>query len=96
MAKKFGKFLLFSAAVGAAAAGVYYYLQNKDADDFDFDSDDFDDSDETDLDDYEEKDLGERSYVDLHLDAPEASDSADDSAPQTEATVEEFFNDENE
>lgn len=26
MAKKFGKFLAFSAIVGAAAAGVYYYL----------------------------------------------------------------------
>ena len=26
--KKFGKVLLFSAAVGAVAAGAYYYLQN--------------------------------------------------------------------
>ena len=29
MAKKFGKFLLFTAAVGTAAAAVYYYMQKK-------------------------------------------------------------------
>ena len=29
MAKKFGKFLLFTAAAAAAGAGVYYYLQKK-------------------------------------------------------------------
>lgn len=41
MAKGFGKFLMFSAAVGAAAAGAYYYLQNKE--DFDLEEkDDFD------------------------------------------------------
>ena len=52
MAKKFGKLVLFSALAGAAAAGTYYYLQNKkndSSDDFD-DIDDFDDFDE-DLDD---------------------------------------------
>lgn len=76
MAKKFGKFLLFSAAVGAAAAGVYYYMQNKNADDFDFDSEDLDDADETDSYDCDDKDLGERSYVDLHLDAPEDQEAA--------------------
>ena len=32
MAKKFGKFLLFSALVGAAAAGVYYYLNREETD----------------------------------------------------------------
>lgn len=52
MAKKFSKLVLFSALAGAAAAGTYYYLRNKenipeeDLDDFD----DFDDFDE-DLDD---------------------------------------------
>ena len=30
MAKKFGKFLLFTAAIGTAAAAAYYYLQKKD------------------------------------------------------------------
>lgn len=29
MAKKFGKFLLFTAAVGSAAAAVYYYMHKK-------------------------------------------------------------------
>ena len=29
MAKKFGKFLLFTAAVSGAAAGAYYYLKKK-------------------------------------------------------------------
>ena len=29
MAKKFGKFLFFSALVGAAAAGLYYYLNRE-------------------------------------------------------------------
>ena len=31
MAKKFGKFLLLTAAVGSAAAAVYYYMQKKDS-----------------------------------------------------------------
>ena len=39
MAKKFGKFLAFSALLGAAAAGVYYYLnreENPDSEKSDF------------------------------------------------------------
>lgn len=31
MAKKFGKFLVFSAIIGAAAAGVYYYLNREES-----------------------------------------------------------------
>ena len=31
MAKKFGKFVLFTAAAAAACAGIYYYFQNKEA-----------------------------------------------------------------
>ncbi len=51
MAKKFGKFMLFSALAGAAVAGTYYYLQRKqneqnycydDADDFDIFDEDID------------------------------------------------------
>ncbi len=34
MAKKFGKFLLFSLLAGAAAAGVYYYFKDKNDEDF--------------------------------------------------------------
>ena len=62
MAKKFGKFLMVTAAVGAAAAGAYYYLQGKGKavkQIFDED-DDFDDFSE-DLDEETE----ERSYVTL-------------------------------
>ena len=40
MAKKFTKLLVFGAAVGAAAAGVYYYL--KKSEDTSFENDDFD------------------------------------------------------
>ena len=32
MAKKFGKFLIFTALAGAAAAGVYYFLNREDPD----------------------------------------------------------------
>lgn len=64
MAKKFGKFLMTTAALGALAAGAYYFFMRNDeflADDFDED-DDFDDFDE-DLDD----DGADRKYVDLDL-----------------------------
>ncbi len=62
MAKKFGKFLMVTAAMGAVAAGAYYYLQEKgktvkqllDEDD------DFDDFSE-DLD----EEMEERGYVTL-------------------------------
>lgn len=54
--KKFGKFILFTAAVTTAAAAAYYYFQKKDAastqqneedDDYDDFSDDLDESDNT-------------------------------------------------
>ncbi len=32
MAKKLGKFLFFSALIGAAAAGIYYYLNREESD----------------------------------------------------------------
>ena len=80
--KKFGKFLLFSAAIGAVAAGAYYYLQNKDAvsnDELDDDVD-FDDFSE-DLD-SESSDSAERSYVSLVFDTTETSTEE----PSTEET----------
>lgn len=79
MAKKFGKFLMVTAALGAVAAGAYYYLQNKESfvdDDFE-DDDDFDNFDE-DLD----EDTG-RNYVDLDLDKAE-DPKEDTQAPQAE------------
>ena len=65
MAKKFGKFLLFTAAVGAAATAAYYFMQKKDIsltglteedDDYDDFYEDLDDLDNT------------RSYVSLNRD----------------------------
>lgn len=106
MAKKFGKVLMVTAALGAVAAGAYYYLQNKDSfvdDDFE-DDDDFDNFDE-DLD--EETD---RNYVDLNLDKADEfkegleaakADATEkvvgavkDAAEKAETKVEEFFDDE--
>ena len=74
MAKKFGKFLLLSALTGAAAYGVYSYLQKKEQPlDYvpeDEADDDFDDFSE-DLD--EDLNSGKsRSYVSLNLDKAEA------------------------
>ena len=64
MAKKFGKVLMMTAALGAVAAGAYYYLKSKDAlVDDDFDDDDFDD----DLDEEGAAKEAERNYVDLDL-----------------------------
>ena len=72
MAKKFGKVLMVTAALGAVAAGVYYYLQGKDDfvdDNFD-DDDDFDNFDD-DLDDDETAKEADRNYVDLDLEKAE-------------------------
>lgn len=49
MAKKFGKFVLFSALAGAVTAGTYHYLQSRKNDPLD-DTDDFDDFDSFDED----------------------------------------------
>lgn len=43
MAKKFGKFLLFTAAVGTAAAAVHYYLQKKSTEHTESEDEDYDD-----------------------------------------------------
>lgn len=102
MAKKFGKFLLLTAAVGSAAAAVYYYMQKKDSvtdisEDEDYD--DFSDS-------LNESNDSSRNYVSLNpegkADTPagEASEKKDTFTPlservrKTEETVEEFFDEE--
>ncbi len=74
MAKKLGKFLLFSAAVGAVAGSAYYYFQHKDSirKDIPLDSDD-------DYDDFSE-DLDadcNRNYVDLDLDKADKAQASD-------------------
>lgn len=68
MAKKFGKFLLFTAAVGGAAAAAYYYFQKKDSNDHLSEDEDYDDFSE-DLDEEAESDT---KYVSL---TPEKKDA---------------------
>ena len=61
-----GKFVLFCAAVGAAAAGAYYYLSKREEEIADsFDDDDFDDFDDFDDDDDADNKFGSRKYVDI-------------------------------
>lgn len=69
MAKKFGKFMLFSALAGAAAAGTYYYLQRKQEEQrFSYDdTDDFDIFDEDIDDDMNASSAKNRSYVSLEF-----------------------------
>ena len=77
MAKKFGKFLLATAAIGTAAVAAYMYLQKKDSsmsqshedDDYDDFSDDLEDEDST------------RTYVSLTRDSSE-SEQSDASQPE--------------
>lgn len=73
--KKFTKGLLFGAAIGAVAAGAYYFMKKNEKDIFD--EDDFDDFDDFDDDeDYENgTESAERTYVPLNLSAP--SDNAE-------------------
>ena len=79
MAKKFGKFLLFTAAVGGAAAAVYYYFQKKDADALATEDEDYDDFSE-DLDDEAET---RKKYVSL---TPDAEASAEDAKEDKKAS----------
>ena len=84
MAKKFGKFLLFTAAVGTAAAAAYYYVQKKDTanttlqdddDDYDDFSDDFDD----------DNDAVSRNYVPLSREGQNAQEDVTSSSDSAEA-----------
>lgn len=73
MAKKFGKFLLFTAAVGTVAAAAYYYMQKKDQDN------DLSGGEDSDYDDFSE-DLDEdadssRNYVPLSRENTASSDT---------------------
>ena len=100
MAKKFGKFILFTAAVGTAAAAAYYFMQKKDSAmaESQNNDDDYDDFSE----DPDETEEASRNYVSLNLDSTtettEEVSEADDFTPLTdmaedvvEETCEEFF-----
>lgn len=108
MAKKFGKFLLFTAAAGGAVAAAYYYFRKKDEENALIEDDDYDDFSE-DLDEdtetrnyvpltpdtdtsKEEKD----SFVPLNQMAPSAKDkkTAGEADDKAEPEVEEFFDEE--
>lgn len=82
--KKFTKGLIFGAAIGAIAAGAYYFMKKNDNDRFD--DDDFDDFD--DFDDDEDYENGTestgRTYVSLNL----ASSESDDAEPFDEEDTE--------
>ncbi len=73
MAKKFGKILLATAAIGTAAAAAYYYFRKKDADlaASDSDDEDYDDFSE-DLDDDTDS---SRTYVALNCENPQTADN---------------------
>ncbi len=91
----FGKFLVFCAAAGAAAAGVYYYLNKRDNDDFDdFDDDDYDDFDDFDDDDATESKAGSRRYVNISGTADSEDTAAESDSKEEPSETEEFFDDE--
>ena len=71
--KAFGKIVTFSMIVGATAAGVYHYLQKKDAEIVD--ADDFDDLDN--FEDIKEEEEPSRSYVDLGKAGAKVGEAAD-------------------
>ena len=79
MAKKFGKFLLFTAAIGGAAAAAYYYFQKKDADNFASEDEDYDDFSE-DLDD--DAETG-KNYVTLIPDSEASEEGSEETKKDT-------------
>jgi len=104
MAKKFGKFLFFTAAVGTAAAAAYYYIQKKNSVADTPDDEDYDDFSE----DLDENTEASRNYVALNPEAkteetttgetaeeePEKKDTftpLSEQVKNTEETVEKFF-----
>ena len=88
MAKKFGKFLLLTAAIGSAVGAAYYYLQKKDSADDDFD-DDFDDFSE------DSESEASRNYVSLKSEEDGSftplAEQVEKVSEKAEETVEEFF-----
>lgn len=109
MAKKFGKFLLFAAALGGAAAAAYYYFQKKDVDgdisedeDYDDFSEDLDGETETDKKyvsltpegDTSAEEAKKDSFVPLDKVAQPAGETGTEDGKASDAEVEEFFDEE--
>lgn len=86
MAKKFGKFLLATAAVGTVAAAAYYFMTKKDSVDTEsLDDEDYDDFSE-DLDDEDTS----RNYVSLNLETPESSEENSTATSMTSSETDDF------
>ena len=102
MAKKFGKFVLFTAALSGAAAAAYYYFRKKDSDNLVIEDDDYDDFSE----DLEDEAEAGKKYVSLTPDTEEGfvpldkvaksddKDKGSKSSDKDDADVEEFFDEE--
>ena len=92
MAKKFGKFLLFTATASAVAAGVCYYLKKKSDDDLAFASDDEEDYDNF----SEDLDNGDaaRSYVSLSKETEPEAESAEEETAEESVSEEESIKEE--
>lgn len=105
MAKKFGKFLLFTAAVGTAAAAIHYYLQKKNAEHTESEDEDYDDfsqdspgyvpltpnaKNET----AESEDASETPKKDGFTPLKESVENAAEKAEDAVENVEEFFDEE--
>lgn len=80
MAKKFGKFLLCTAAIGSAVAAVYYCVHKKKAEQDNIEEEDYDDFSEDSKEDSKKDSDTSRSYVPLNPDA-----SSEDAADAQEA-----------
>lgn len=90
MAKKFAKFLLFVTTIGAAFAGVYYFMKSRTSSPMP--EDDYEDLDD---DSYEVADDSldeDRSYVSLTAD-PDSEAETENAAEKSGTTVEEYFDD---
>ena len=91
MSKKFGKFLLATAALTTAAAAAYYYLHKKDS------VCSFDPEEEEDFDNFSKEavdtDAASRNYVQLNKEDAAKTASAEEPA-ETVEEVEEFFDEE--
>lgn len=103
MAKKFGKFLLFTAAVSSAVAAAYYFLQKKDSAGTAPEDEDYDDFSE----DPDTASDSAQNYVSLtpeatHSEASQEqekgftplSETVAQAADSVETAVEEFFDEE--
>lgn len=92
MAKKFGKFLLFTATV-SAAVGAYFYMQNKkkNAEDVEDEFEDFDEFSGNNSSKPAE-DSSSRGYTPLEFES--VLDSTVNAAKDSVEKVEEFFDDE--